>query len=106
MSTKRTVGDLRESPSLEILEILLAKGARADYSDPYFPHLPAVRRHALNIESVPLTEETVRLYDAVVVATDHSVFPYEMIHNAASLIVNSSNAFRQRGFTGIHVIGA
>ncbi|RJO61491.1 MAG: nucleotide sugar dehydrogenase [Dehalococcoidia bacterium] len=106
VSYKKDVGDLRESPSLEILEILLAKGARADYSDPYFPRLPIVRRHELEMESVPLTEDSVKKYDAVLVATDHSMFPYEMIHNGASLIVDSRNAFRQRGLVGAHVVGA
>jgi len=106
VSYKKDVGDLRESPSLEILEILLAKGTRADYSDPYFPRLPAVRRHKLEMESVPLTEDSVKKYDAVLVATDHSAFPYEMIHNVASLILDSRNAFRQRGLAGEHVIMA
>lgn len=103
---KKDVGDLRESPSLEILEILLARGAQTDYSDPYFPRLPIVRRHALKMESVPLTEESIQRYDAVLVATDHSAFPYEMIHKAAPLIVDSRNALRRRGFLGPHVIGA
>lgn len=106
VSYKKDVGDLRESPSLEIIEILLAKGARADYSDPYFPRLPAVRRHELEMESVPLTEDSVKKYDAILVATDHSTFPYEMIHNVASLILDSRNAFRQRGLVGTHVVGA
>lgn len=103
---KKDVDDLRESPALEILELLLAKGARADYSDPYFPRLPTVRSHALDLESVPLTAESVRQYDAVVVATDHSAFPYELIYREAPFIVDSRNAFRRRGFTGPRVIGA
>lgn len=106
VSYKKDVGDLRESPSLEIIEILLAKGVQADYSDPYYPRLPVVRRHALEMESVGLTPESVRRYDAVLVATDHTDFPYEMIHVEARLIVDSRNVFRRRGLAGDHVVGA
>lgn len=106
VSYKKDVDDLRESPSLEILEFLLAREARVDYSDPYFPDLPPVRRHALEMKSVPLTAETIQQYDAIVVATDHSTFPYELIFKKASLIVDSRHALRQRGFIGHHVISA
>lgn len=106
VSYKKDVDDLRESPSLEILEFLLARGAKVDYSDPYFPNLPTVRRHTLEMKSVPLTAETIQQYDAIVVATDHSMFPYDLIFKKASLIVDSRNALRQRGFIGQHVIAA
>ncbi len=103
---KRDVGDLRESPALEILTILLAKGAIVEYSDPFFSRLPTVHRNSLQLESVPITEEAVRQYDAVVLVTDHSNFPYEIIFRAAPLIVDSRNAFKSRGFAGPHLIGA
>lgn len=103
---KKDVADLRESPSFKIIELLLSKGAQVDYSDPYIPRLPIVRRYSLEMESIPLSEESVCRYDAIVVATDHSKFPYEMIYNVASLIVDSRNAFRQRCLTGTHVVGA
>jgi len=103
---KKDVGDLRESPSLEIIEILLGKGAHVDYSDPFFPNLPKGRRHALQLKSVPITVEEIRRYDGVVLVTDHSTFPYELIYMASPLIVDCRNAFRQRGFTGPHVTGA
>lgn len=106
VSYKKDVGDLRESPSLEIIEILLAKGVNVDYSDPYYPRLPTVRRHSLEMESVLLSEELIRQYDAIVVATDHNDFPYEMIHKSARLIVDSRNALRKRGLCGDHITGA
>lgn len=106
VSYKKDVGDLRESPSLEIIEILLSKGVEVDYCDPYYPSLPNVRRHSFKMESVQLSEELIRLYDVIVVATDHNNFPYEMIYKSARLIVDSRNAFRRRGLQGEHITGA
>ena len=106
VSYKKDADDARESPALEIIEILMAKGADTHYSDPYFPRLPSGRRHVLELQSVLLTSESVKSYDAVVLVTDHSDFPYELIHDAASLIVDSRNVFRRLGFDGPHVVQA
>jgi UDP-N-acetyl-D-glucosamine dehydrogenase len=106
MSYKKDADDARESPALEILEILLEKGAETHYSDPFFPRLPTGRRHALELQSVLLTDESVKGYDAVVVVTDHSDFPYELIHRSASLIIDSRNVFRRLGLGGAHVVQA
>jgi UDP-N-acetyl-D-glucosamine dehydrogenase len=103
---KKDLDDIRESPALEILQLLRDKGADVAYSDPYFPRIPHMRRYELRLESVPLAPESVRRFDAVVVATDHSDFPYETIHAAAQLIVDSRNAFRSRGLAGSHVVSA
>ena len=103
---KKDADDARESPALEILDLLMEKHAVVDYSDPYFPRLPTGRRHAFELESVPLTPDTLRTYDAAVVVTDHSSFPYQMIHAHSALIVDSRNALRSRGFHGDHVVGA
>jgi UDP-N-acetyl-D-glucosamine dehydrogenase len=103
---KRDTDDPRESPSLEIMEDLIQKGATLDYSDPHLPRLPSVRRHQIDLASVPLTEASLRAYDAVLLVTDHSRFPYELIHRSAPLIVDSRNAFRARGLTGPHIVSA
>ena len=103
---KRDTDDPRESPSLEIMEDLIQKGAVVEYSDPHLPRLPSVRRHQIDLTSVLLTEASVRTYDAVLLVTDHSRFPYELIHRSASLIVDSRNAFRARGLAGPHVVSA
>jgi UDP-N-acetyl-D-glucosamine dehydrogenase len=103
---KRDTDDPRESPGLEILEHLLAKEARADYSDPHIPRLPIGRRHKLDLASVPLTEDSLRGFDAAVLVTDHAAFPYELIHRAVPLIVDTRNAFRSRGLQGAHVLSA
>jgi UDP-N-acetyl-D-glucosamine dehydrogenase len=101
---KKDTDDPRESPALEIIEMLLAKGAETDYSDPFFPRLPTGRRHAVDMESVPLTPETVARYDAVLLVADHTDFPYAVIHGAAQLIVDTRNAFRRQGLTGDHIV--
>jgi UDP-N-acetyl-D-glucosamine dehydrogenase len=103
---KKDTDDPRESPSLEIMEELIQKGAVVQYSDPHLPRLPFVRRHQIDLSSVVLTEAALKQYDAALLVTDHSRFPYELIHRSASLIVDSRNAFRARGFTGPHVVSA
>jgi hypothetical protein len=102
----RDTDDPRESPGLEILELLLAKEARADYSDPHIPRLPIGRRHKLDLTSVALTEAALRAFDAAVLVTDHSAYPYELIHGAVPLIVDTRNAFRSRGLQGSHIVSA
>jgi len=89
---KKDIDDLRESPSLRIIELLQAKGARVDYHDPYFPRLHKMRHHNLGLESVELTPEALGAYDAVVIATDHSSYDYEAIVAAAQLVVDTRNA--------------
>ena len=101
---KRDADDLRESPSLEIIEMLQEKGAITDYSDPYFPTIPVGRRHTLALRSVDLTMPSLESYDAAVLVTDHSSFPYALIHSCSSLIVDSRNAFRARGLNGPNVV--
>jgi UDP-N-acetyl-D-glucosamine dehydrogenase len=68
------------------------------------PELPRMRRYSITLTSTPLTEEAVSSFDAVVLTTDHSNLPYEMIHRCARLIVDSRNGFRKRGLRGPHVV--
>jgi UDP-N-acetyl-D-glucosamine dehydrogenase len=103
---KRDTDDSRESPGLEIMEELFHRGAKVEYSDPHLPRLPIVRRHKLDLASVVLSEASLRQYDAVLLVTDHTRFPYDLIHRSASLIVDSRNAFRARQLTGPHVVPA
>lgn len=65
-----------------------------------------MRRYDIELESTPLRPESVAAQDAIVVVTDHALLPYEMIHEAAQLIVDSRNAFRSRGLSGAHVVAA
>lgn len=63
-------------------------------------------RDPIHRESVPLTLDALRRYGAVVLVTDHTAFPYPMIHESASLIVDSRNAFPARGLAAQHVVSA
>lgn len=92
---KKNIDDMRESPSLEIIEKLINKGVTVDYSDPHVPVLPKVRKHDLKMESIKLTPEAVKKYDCVIVSTDHDSFDYEMIHANAQLIVDSRGKYRE-----------
>lgn len=87
---KSDVDDLRESPSLTIIELLKREGAEVAYNDPFFPTVGHGRKYALNLASTPL--DNVDSFDCVLIATDHSAYDYETIVNASRLVVDSRNA--------------
>jgi len=90
---KKDVDDPRESPSFELLELLLARGAEMSYSDPHVPQLPSMRHFNLpSMESQPLTAEYLRSLDAVLIATDHTDFDYDTIVQHAPLVIDTRNA--------------
>lgn len=92
---KKDVDDLRESPSLKLLELLTDKGALMDYNDPYFPALHKMRHYDFShMRSVPLTSESLAAYDCVLIATDHSSYDYDCIVRHAQLVVDTRNATR------------
>lgn len=89
---KRDIDDLRESPSLKIIELLQKRGAKVEYNDPFFPTVGQGRKYALNMICTPL--DKVSEFDCVVIATDHSQYDYESIVKNARLIVDTRNATR------------
>jgi len=93
---KKDVDDLRESPTLKIIELLEKRGVTLDYNDPYFPHLHKMRHYDYSAKtSVPLDKRTIGSYDCVVIATDHSSYDYAAIVDAAKLVVDTRNATRR-----------
>src|ERR1700730_1887828 len=93
---KKDVDDLRESPSLKLLELLTARGAVLDYNDPYFSALHKMRHYDFsNMRSVEISPERLASYDCVVIATDHSSYDYEAIVRDARLVVDTRNATRR-----------
>jgi len=92
LAYKKDVDDVRESPSLELIELLVAKGAKVDYNDPHVPQTHKMREHDLKMKSAPLTAATLRKYDAVLISTDHSAYDYRFIVKHAKLIVDTRNA--------------
>jgi UDP-N-acetyl-D-glucosamine dehydrogenase len=91
---KKNVDDMRESPSVEIMELLEAKGCVVAYSDPHVPVFPKMREHHFNLSSEALTAENIAGFDAIVLATDHDKFDYELIRQHARLVVDSRGKYR------------
>jgi UDP-N-acetyl-D-glucosamine dehydrogenase len=92
---KKDVDDLRESPSLKLLELLSARGAVLDYNDPYFPALFKMRHYDYsNMKSVELSPERLASYDCALIATDHTSYDYEAIVRNSKLVVDTRNATR------------
>jgi UDP-N-acetyl-D-glucosamine dehydrogenase len=103
---KRDVDDIRESPALDILGVLEQKGARVSYHDPYAPHLAGREwPGARDLQSVPLTPETLAAADCIVIITDHKVFDYDTIVRHAKLVVDSRNAIKGR-HRNVYKLGA
>ncbi len=96
-SYKKDIDDMRESPSLKLIEILQEKGAKVDYSDPYVPKLPPARKYKFDMKSVKLSKENISKYDLIILSTDHSSFDYEAISKHAKIIVDTRNAFEKHG---------
>ncbi|MEC6745455.1 nucleotide sugar dehydrogenase [Pseudomonas qingdaonensis] len=90
---KKNVDDMRESPSVFMMEKLRALGAVVHYSDPHVPAFPKMREHHFDLSSVALTADVIRGYDCVLLATDHDKFDFDMIGSAASLIVDSRGRY-------------
>ena len=91
---KRDVDDTRESPSVLVMEILRARGAVVEYSDPYAPTFPKMREHSFALSSVELTPENLASFDAVVVLTDHSEFDYDAILEHSELVIDTRGKYR------------
>jgi UDP-N-acetyl-D-glucosamine dehydrogenase len=105
---KKNVDDMRESPSLKLMELIEARGARVDYHDPYVPELPATRRHAplAGRRSVALTPESLSAYDAVLIATDHDSVDYRHVVQHGRLVVDTRNACARAGIIDSKIIKA
>ena len=88
---KADIDDVRESPSLDIMETLRERGARVDYIDPFVPSLELA---GMRMRSVPLTAATLKRYDCAVIATAHQGFPWSMILRNSRAVVDTRNALK------------
>tara|TARA_R110002033_G_scaffold62371_1_gene113058 strand:+ start:410 stop:1705 length:1296 start_codon:yes stop_codon:yes gene_type:complete len=91
---KRDVDDMRESPSVFVMELLREWGAEVAYSDPNVPVFPEMREHKFDLSSVDLSPDVISSYDAVILLTDHTGFDYDMIHESSQLLVDTRGKFR------------
>ncbi len=92
LAYKRDIDDLRESPSLTIIELLQKRGAHVEYNDPFIPYAGKGRKYALNMTSVSL--DRIPEFDCVIIATDHSQYDFADIVSRAQLVVDTRNATR------------
>ena len=92
LAYKPDIDDVRESPSLELIERLRDKGAKVDYNDPYIPQTHKQREHDLGMKSRKLSEKMLKGYDVVLIATNHSDYDYDWIVRHAQLVVDTRNA--------------
>jgi UDP-N-acetyl-D-glucosamine dehydrogenase len=92
LAYKKDIDDLRESPSIELIELLVKKGAKVDYNDPYIPKTHKQRRHDLRMTSKKLSERMLAGYDVVLISTNHSCYDYEWVVKNSKLVIDTRNA--------------
>jgi UDP-N-acetyl-D-glucosamine dehydrogenase len=99
LAYKKNIDDLRESPSIRLIELFRERGAQVSYHDPYCPKMKEMRhqpKYMLEMESVPL--ETAKEADVVVIATDHDCVDYQQLVRDAKLVIDTRNATRNVTF--------
>jgi UDP-N-acetyl-D-glucosamine dehydrogenase len=108
LAYKKNVSDIRESPSLKLIEMLERRGARVDYHDPHVPMIPQTREHArlLGRQSASLDAATLGGVDAVLVATDHDAIDYRFLVDHAKLVVDTRNACGRAGLVDDKIVKA
>ncbi|KQY35976.1 UDP-N-acetyl-D-glucosamine dehydrogenase [Caulobacter sp. Root1455] len=94
LAYKKNIDDMRESPSLILIDLLQSRGAKVSYHDPYLPVIPATREHPelAGWESTPLTAENLAQFDCALISTDHDNVDYELLLEQLPLIVDTRNA--------------
>lgn len=91
---KKNVDDMRESPSVEVMDMIRKKGAKVDYSDPFVPIFGPLKEYKYQLQSRPISQDMLSEYDAVVLATDHNDFDYDLILEASQLVVDTRGRYR------------
>ena len=90
---KKNVSDMRESPAVELIELLVSRGATVEYSDPHVSVFPKIRGHQFDLSSVALTAEVVASYDVVLLTTNHDAFDYAIIQRHAKIVVDTRGVY-------------
>lgn len=91
---KKNIDDMRESPSIKLMESLKSKGGLVDYSDPYVPEFDNHLGRGLRYRSVDITASVIASYDCILIATDHDIFDYDEIRINSKLIVDTRGVYR------------
>jgi UDP-N-acetyl-D-glucosamine dehydrogenase len=105
---KKNVDDMRESPSLRLIELIEERGGEVDFHDPFIPVIPVTREHArlAGRRSVDLSSQTVKTYHAVLIATDHDTVDYPALVSNAELVIDTRNVCVRTGAHGSNVVKA
>ncbi len=91
---KKNVDDMRESPAVELMEMIRAHGGELSYADPHVPVFPRMREHQFNISATQIAPNTLAAQDVVVLATDHDAFDFDMIKTHATLVIDARGVYR------------
>jgi UDP-N-acetyl-D-glucosamine dehydrogenase len=91
---KPDVDDMRESPAIKIIELLLRMGANVSYNDPHIPRFPQLRKSDLHLKSLELTPKLLRTVDCVVIVTNHTSYDYDFVVKHSRMVVDTRNATR------------
>lgn len=89
LAYKKNIDDTRESPAVEIMDLLQSKGAEIAYSDPHVPNFPRKRDYHFDLHSESLDPDNIASFDCLVIATDHDEFDYSKLYEFAHLIVDT-----------------
>jgi UDP-N-acetyl-D-glucosamine dehydrogenase len=108
LAYKKNVPDIRESPSLKLIELIEERGGQASYHDPHVPEIPTTRAYGAlkGRASVALTETFVSGFDAVLVSTDHDGIDYAALARWSPLIIDTRNVFARNDIPGDHIVKA
>jgi len=106
LAYKKNISDMRESPSLALMELFEKQGSLVSYHDPFVPEIPPTREHAEFTGRTSVDLETTGDFDAVVVATDHDEVDYEQIKDKAKLIIDTRNVYAKLGISSDNIAKA
>jgi len=108
LAYKKNVDDTRESPSFKLIELLEDQGAVCEVHDPFVPIIPRTREHAklAGRKSLPLNDELISRYDAVLIMTDHDSINYATLVKSAKLVIDTRNACARAGIIGPNIVKA
>jgi len=95
LAYKKNVDDTRESPSLELIKLIMEKGAEVNYHDPFIPLIPIIRNYEIELTGKELTSKTLQSVDLVLLATNHDGFDYDLIKKEAKLIVDTRGVYKK-----------
>lgn len=95
LAYKKNVSDLRESPAMQLLDLLYKEESDVAYHDPYVPKIPKIRKYNLFLQSLPLTKETIEQMDCIVLITDHDCIDYDQLYAYSRLLVDTRGRYRK-----------